>query len=175
MFFLTWKISKHVFLVWNVPANRLIFSKLVLKEVRMPLSHLGAGIKPSSPAQNLFLSLSPCLRLTIEAECLLQLQNFPMDTHSCPLVFSSCEYTYFKNSFRRQAEKPQWGNTFLGKPPSLLATFFHLISMAPFLAHYPSWPEASPTPGLAEVIRDRFTSSLSLSLIWVDGWRRLFH
>ncbi|XP_020651458.3 gamma-aminobutyric acid receptor subunit gamma-4 isoform X1 [Pogona vitticeps] len=33
------------------------------------------------------------LRLTIEAECLLQLQNFPMDTHSCPLVFSSYGYT----------------------------------------------------------------------------------
>ncbi|NXQ13360.1 GBRG4 protein, partial [Peucedramus taeniatus] len=32
------------------------------------------------------------LRLTIEAECLLQLQNFPMDTHSCPLVFSSYGY-----------------------------------------------------------------------------------
>uniref|UniRef100_A0A674I8U6 Gamma-aminobutyric acid type A receptor subunit epsilon n=1 Tax=Terrapene triunguis TaxID=2587831 RepID=A0A674I8U6_9SAUR len=31
-------------------------------------------------------------RLTIEAECLLQLQNFPMDTHSCPLVFSSYGY-----------------------------------------------------------------------------------
>uniref|UniRef100_A0A4X2M270 Uncharacterized protein n=1 Tax=Vombatus ursinus TaxID=29139 RepID=A0A4X2M270_VOMUR len=32
------------------------------------------------------------LRLTIEAECLLQLQNFPMDTHSCPLIFSSYGY-----------------------------------------------------------------------------------
>ncbi|XP_043913549.1 gamma-aminobutyric acid receptor subunit gamma-4-like [Protopterus annectens] len=32
------------------------------------------------------------LRLTIEAECQLQLQNFPMDTHSCPLVFSSYGY-----------------------------------------------------------------------------------
>uniref|UniRef100_H3BAK5 Gamma-aminobutyric acid type A receptor subunit epsilon n=1 Tax=Latimeria chalumnae TaxID=7897 RepID=H3BAK5_LATCH len=32
------------------------------------------------------------LRLTIEAECQLQLHNFPMDTHSCPLVFSSYGY-----------------------------------------------------------------------------------
>ncbi|CAB1327910.1 unnamed protein product, partial [Coregonus sp. 'balchen'] len=32
------------------------------------------------------------LRLTINAECQLQLHNFPMDEHSCPLVFSSCEY-----------------------------------------------------------------------------------
>ncbi|EGW13468.1 Gamma-aminobutyric acid receptor subunit gamma-3 [Cricetulus griseus] len=33
------------------------------------------------------------LRLTINAECQLQLHNFPMDAHACPLTFSSCEYT----------------------------------------------------------------------------------
>lgn len=32
-------------------------------------------------------------RLTINAECQLQLHNFPMDAHACPLTFSSCEYT----------------------------------------------------------------------------------
>ncbi|XP_078258235.1 gamma-aminobutyric acid receptor subunit gamma-3 isoform X3 [Rhinoraja longicauda] len=32
------------------------------------------------------------LRLTIIAECQLQLHNFPMDEHSCPLIFSSWEY-----------------------------------------------------------------------------------
>ncbi|XP_042190192.1 gamma-aminobutyric acid receptor subunit gamma-3 isoform X1 [Callorhinchus milii] len=32
------------------------------------------------------------LRLTIIAECQLQLQNFPMDEHSCPLIFSSYGY-----------------------------------------------------------------------------------
>ncbi|GAB1292155.1 Gamma-aminobutyric acid receptor subunit gamma-3 [Apodemus speciosus] len=29
------------------------------------------------------------LRLTINAECQLQLHNFPMDAHACPLTFSS--------------------------------------------------------------------------------------
>ncbi|XP_077572297.1 gamma-aminobutyric acid receptor subunit gamma-3 [Stigmatopora nigra] len=32
------------------------------------------------------------LRLTINAECQLRLHNFPMDQHSCPLVFSSYGY-----------------------------------------------------------------------------------
>nr|XP_020465541.1 gamma-aminobutyric acid receptor subunit gamma-3 isoform X2 [Monopterus albus] len=32
------------------------------------------------------------LRLTINAECQLQLHNFPMDEHSCPLIFSSWDY-----------------------------------------------------------------------------------
>ncbi|XP_063056292.1 gamma-aminobutyric acid receptor subunit gamma-3 [Engraulis encrasicolus] len=32
------------------------------------------------------------LRLTINAECQLQLHNFPMDAHSCPLIFSSYGY-----------------------------------------------------------------------------------
>uniref|UniRef100_A0A8D2IZ03 Gamma-aminobutyric acid type A receptor gamma2 subunit n=1 Tax=Varanus komodoensis TaxID=61221 RepID=A0A8D2IZ03_VARKO len=32
------------------------------------------------------------LRLTIDAECQLQLHNFPMDEHSCPLAFSSYGY-----------------------------------------------------------------------------------
>ncbi|KAK9406690.1 GABRG2: Gamma-aminobutyric acid type A receptor gamma2 subunit, partial [Crotalus adamanteus] len=31
-------------------------------------------------------------RLTIDAECQLQLYNFPMDEHSCPLAFSSYGY-----------------------------------------------------------------------------------
>lgn len=41
-------------------------------------------------------------RLTINAECQLQLHNFPMDAHACPLTFSSCEYTgnlYLDRSF----------------------------------------------------------------------------
>uniref|UniRef100_A0AAV2KUJ5 Uncharacterized protein n=1 Tax=Knipowitschia caucasica TaxID=637954 RepID=A0AAV2KUJ5_KNICA len=32
------------------------------------------------------------LRLTINAECQLQFHNFPMDEHSCPLIFSSYGY-----------------------------------------------------------------------------------
>lgn len=43
----------------------------------------------------LLISNDPGLfcRLTINAECQLQLHNFPMDAHACPLTFSSCEYT----------------------------------------------------------------------------------
>ncbi len=37
-------------------------------------------------------------RLTINAECQLQLHNFPMDEHSCPLIFSSCEYHFSLSS-----------------------------------------------------------------------------
>lgn len=31
------------------------------------------------------------LRLTISAECPMQLEDFPMDAHACPLKFGSCE------------------------------------------------------------------------------------
>lgn len=33
-------------------------------------------------------------RLTIDAECQLKLNNFPMDEHSCPLEFSSCKSSH---------------------------------------------------------------------------------
>nr|XP_036854660.1 gamma-aminobutyric acid receptor subunit gamma-1 isoform X1 [Manis javanica] len=44
------------------------------------------------------------LRLTINAECYLQLHNFPMDEHSCPLEFSS--YGYPKNEIQYKWKKP---------------------------------------------------------------------
>nr|XP_008529141.1 PREDICTED: gamma-aminobutyric acid receptor subunit gamma-1 [Equus przewalskii] len=42
--------------------------------------------------------------LTINAECYLQLHNFPMDEHSCPLEFSS--YGYPKNEIEYKWKKP---------------------------------------------------------------------
>ncbi|XP_032915564.1 gamma-aminobutyric acid receptor subunit gamma-1 isoform X2 [Catharus ustulatus] len=43
------------------------------------------------------------LRLTINAECYLQLHNFPMDEHSCPLEFSS--YGYPRNEIEYKWKK----------------------------------------------------------------------
>uniref|UniRef100_A0A8C4WAK2 Gamma-aminobutyric acid type A receptor subunit gamma1 n=1 Tax=Gopherus evgoodei TaxID=1825980 RepID=A0A8C4WAK2_9SAUR len=43
------------------------------------------------------------LRLTINAECYLQLHNFPMDEHSCPLEFSS--YAYPRNEIEYKWKK----------------------------------------------------------------------
>ncbi|XP_043928096.1 gamma-aminobutyric acid receptor subunit gamma-3-like [Protopterus annectens] len=40
------------------------------------------------------------LRLTINAECQLQLHNFPMDEHSCPLIFSSYGYPKEEMTYR---------------------------------------------------------------------------
>lgn len=31
-------------------------------------------------------------RLTVQAECPMHLEDFPMDAHSCPLKFGSCKY-----------------------------------------------------------------------------------
>ena len=33
-----------------------------------------------------------CFRLTVQAECPMHLEDFPMDSHSCPLKFGSCEF-----------------------------------------------------------------------------------
>lgn len=30
-------------------------------------------------------------RLTVQAECPMHLEDFPMDSHSCPLKFGSCK------------------------------------------------------------------------------------
>lgn len=46
------------------------------------------------PNQNIYQRLipAPAFRLTISAECPMSLMDFPMDGHSCPLRFGSCEY-----------------------------------------------------------------------------------
>lgn len=40
---------------------------------------------------NVMYDLCVFYRLTISAECPMKLVNFPMDGHSCPLKFGSCE------------------------------------------------------------------------------------
>lgn len=44
----------------------------------------------------MMMMMLPCallfvFRLTISAECPMQLEDFPMDAHACPLKFGSCE------------------------------------------------------------------------------------
>ncbi|GCB67504.1 hypothetical protein scyTo_0010256 [Scyliorhinus torazame] len=54
------------------------------------------------------------LRLTIEAECQLYLQNFPMDEQSCPLTFSSwTEFEYCSFKFRAGPQSQQLAPTYL--------------------------------------------------------------
>jgi len=99
-----------------------------------------------------------------------------MDTHSCPLVFSSCEYPYFKNSFRRQVEELQHSKTlFKGDPVPFficISTWF-LCSSSEAITHHSL--EHPPNLGLEEVFRYRLTAPLSFFLIWVDSWRCLLH
>lgn len=99
MFFLTLEIPKHMFcfgavLKCSCKQTDLQQISVSLSRKRESLCHI--VVLESNYLQHKIsasFSLASSLRLTIEAECLLQLQNFPMDTHSCPLVFSSCEYT----------------------------------------------------------------------------------
>ncbi|XP_078078544.1 gamma-aminobutyric acid receptor subunit gamma-3 isoform X3 [Mustelus asterias] len=50
------------------------------------------------------------LRLTIIAECQLQLQNFPMDEHSCPLIFSSYGYPKEEIVYKWKKNSVKTGN-----------------------------------------------------------------
>ncbi|XP_078401276.1 gamma-aminobutyric acid receptor subunit gamma-3 isoform X2 [Cetorhinus maximus] len=50
------------------------------------------------------------LRLTIIAECQLQLQNFPMDEHSCPLIFSSYGYPKEEMVYKWRKNSVKTGN-----------------------------------------------------------------
>uniref|UniRef100_A0A7N4PUE4 Gamma-aminobutyric acid receptor subunit gamma-2 n=1 Tax=Sarcophilus harrisii TaxID=9305 RepID=A0A7N4PUE4_SARHA len=51
------------------------------------------------------------LRLTIDAECQLQLHNFPMDEHSCPLEFSSYGYPQEEIVYQWKRSSVEVGDT----------------------------------------------------------------
>ncbi|XP_035998771.1 gamma-aminobutyric acid receptor subunit gamma-2 [Fundulus heteroclitus] len=50
------------------------------------------------------------LRLTIDAECQLKLNNFPMDEHSCPLEFSSYGYPKEEITYRWKRSSVEVGD-----------------------------------------------------------------
>lgn len=47
-------------------------------------------------------------RLTVQAECPMHLEDFPMDSHSCPLKFGSCKCEQFH--FIHTAQHKTWPN-----------------------------------------------------------------
>ncbi|KAL7989269.1 hypothetical protein Chor_011935, partial [Crotalus horridus] len=64
--------------IWNDGRVLYTLRKLRAHDIEGCLQHCEQRRNLNSPE-----------RLTIDAECQLQLYNFPMDEHSCPLAFSS--------------------------------------------------------------------------------------
>ncbi|XP_043077186.1 gamma-aminobutyric acid receptor subunit gamma-2 [Puntigrus tetrazona] len=72
--------------------RRLKFNS-TMKVLRLNSNMVGKGLNPAYTLFSVKISvLVHTLRLTIDAECQLKLNNFPMDEHSCPLEFSSYGY-----------------------------------------------------------------------------------
>ncbi|XP_034534089.1 gamma-aminobutyric acid receptor subunit gamma-3-like [Notolabrus celidotus] len=79
-----------------LPLNNLLASKIWTPDTFFLNGKKSIAHNMTTPNKLLRLqddgTLLYTMRMTINAECQLQLHNFPMDEHSCPLVFSSYGY-----------------------------------------------------------------------------------
>ncbi|KTG02147.1 hypothetical protein cypCar_00011717 [Cyprinus carpio] len=95
-------------LKFNGPMNILRLNNLMASKIWTPDTFFHNGKK--SVAHNMTMpnkllrimengTLLYTMRLTVQAECPMHLEDFPMDFHSCPLKFGSCEYTVMTAHF----------------------------------------------------------------------------
>ncbi|XP_023677959.1 gamma-aminobutyric acid receptor subunit alpha-2-like isoform X2 [Paramormyrops kingsleyae] len=95
----SWKDER---LKFNGPMNILRLNNLMASKIWTPDTFFHNGKK--SVAHNMTMpnkllriqedgTLLYTMRLTVQAECPMHLEDFPMDSHSCPLKFGSYAYT----------------------------------------------------------------------------------
>ncbi|KAL4641645.1 gamma-aminobutyric acid receptor subunit alpha-2-like, partial [Arapaima gigas] len=95
----SWKDER---LRFNGPMNILRLNNLMASKIWTPDTFFHNGKK--SVAHNMTMpnkllriqedgTLLYTMRLTVQAECPMHLEDFPMDSHSCPLKFGSYAYT----------------------------------------------------------------------------------
>ncbi|KAB0341870.1 hypothetical protein FD754_018796 [Muntiacus muntjak] len=93
-----WKDER---LKFKGPMNILRLNNLMASKIWTPDTFFHNGKK--SVAHNMTMpnkllriqddgTLLYTMRLTVQAECPMHLEDFPMDAHSCPLKFGSCKY-----------------------------------------------------------------------------------
>ncbi|KAM9786908.1 gamma-aminobutyric acid receptor subunit alpha-2 isoform X3 [Syngnathus typhle] len=101
----SWKDER---LKFHGPMNILPLNNLMASKIWTPDTFFHNGKK--SVAHNMTMpnkllrimedgTLLYTMRLTVQAECPMHLEDFPMDSHSCPLKFGSCEYTVMTAHF----------------------------------------------------------------------------
>ncbi|XP_055412031.1 gamma-aminobutyric acid receptor subunit alpha-5 isoform X2 [Bubalus kerabau] len=87
----------------RLPLNNLLASKIWTPDTFFHNGKKSIAHNMTTPNKLLRLeddgTLLYTMRLTISAECPMQLEDFPMDAHACPLKFGSCEYTIMTAHF----------------------------------------------------------------------------
>uniref|UniRef100_A0A8C5SIC1 Gamma-aminobutyric acid type A receptor subunit alpha5 n=1 Tax=Laticauda laticaudata TaxID=8630 RepID=A0A8C5SIC1_LATLA len=79
----------------RLPLNNLLASKIWTPDTFFHNGKKSIAHNMTTPNKLLRLeddgTLLYTMRLTISAECPMQLEDFPMDAHACPLKFGSCK------------------------------------------------------------------------------------